>query len=97
MVFRSGVDDDGKSRIETTVCPRRLLDEDANDPEGFVEWWFEATHWDGMSGAPGLPEWPHPGGLLGQPALLAEAVSLLRTEWPYAHAKPKSGKPRRET
>ena len=43
-----------------------------------------SSPWDGMSGQPsGPPEWPEPGGLLQQDAWLVEAVSLLRTEWPF--------------
>jgi hypothetical protein len=50
---------------------------------GLVEWWLEATTWEPMTGTPGTVEWPYPGGLLEQPARLAEAVMLLRSEWPY--------------
>jgi hypothetical protein len=47
---------------------------------------------------PQLPEWPYRGGFLRQPAILAEAVSLLREEWVYVprrkREKPKDEKPK---
>ncbi len=47
-----------------------------------VEWWYWSSTFDGMSGSPsGPPEWPYPGGMLNQPARLADAVKILRVEW----------------
>ena len=65
------------------MCPRRVLDDDPLDSEGFVDWWLEATDWDSMTGGPGRVEWPFPGGLMKQPAKLVQAVNLLRIEWRY--------------
>lgn len=46
-----------------------------------MTWWLEATTSDGWTGQRSLPEWPFPGGLLRQPAVIAEAVAVLREEW----------------
>ena len=63
------------------MCPSRLLAEAPWAGE-VVEWWYWSSTFDGMSGAPvGPPEWPYPGGMLHQPARLAEAVKVLRVEW----------------
>lgn len=51
-----------------------------------VEWWLDATSFDGMSGQPSPPLWPFRGGVLRQPAALVQAVRLLRNEWPYVMA-----------
>lgn len=48
-----------------------------------VEWWLEATTFDGFTGAASPPEWPFPGGPLRQPAKLVAAARVLRSEWPH--------------
>lgn len=93
-MFASGQGEKGRPRVESTVCPSRVLSEDPSDPVGFVAWWLEATRWDSFSGTPGLPEWPRRGGLLRQAAVVVEAVTLLREEWSHVKPKPaeKAGK-----
>jgi hypothetical protein len=87
-VFESGRSEDGKARIWTTVCPSRIIAAfpEAND---IIAWWVDSSPWSydpnsGMGTPSGPPEWPFPGGLLNQPAPLVEAVSILRSELPYA-------------
>lgn len=76
---------DGKPRLSLTECPSRAVD----DPEvaRVVWWWLQSVPWavGGLGGAvpAGPPEWPRPGGLLRQPARLVEAVTVLRSEWPF--------------
>jgi hypothetical protein len=68
--------------LETTVCPSRLLEEDDGEAWRIFRWWSSSTTFDGMSGrALGPPEWPRPGGLVKQDALLACSVDVLRSEW----------------
>jgi hypothetical protein len=66
--------------VETTVCPRRILEE--TDAEEVLHWWLSSSQFDGMTrSAVGPPEWPRPGGMLNQDAKLVEAVHMLRYEW----------------
>lgn len=73
---------DGRSSVEETVCPSRLLAEAPWAAE-LIDWWTWSVRWDGMSGQPfGPPVWPFPGGLLRQPNRLVQACKVLRAEWP---------------
>ena len=74
---------DGKVRLATTACPARALDE-LPEAKDLVLWWMNSSTWGEQSGQPlGPPEWPRAGGLLRQPAVLVEAVSILRSEWTH--------------
>lgn len=73
-----------------------VLEDDPWDSVGFISWWFDATRFDPMSGTPGLPEWPYPGGPLKQPAKFIEAVHLLRSEWHYLRSRQDTPKKKRK-
>lgn len=70
--------------MEATTCPSALLDRDGGDDAlDVVSWWLGSSPMGAFGGPSGPPEWPLPGGFLMQPALLVEAVEVLRNEWPY--------------
>jgi len=55
-----------------------------------INWWLGSVSFDGFTGRPtGPPEWPFRGGLLRQPARLAEAAQVLAGEWPHLRASKK--------
>jgi hypothetical protein len=69
-----------------------LLSDDDTDAIEVVDWWLSSTSFDPFSGQPlGPPEWPLKGGMFRQPAVLVEAVRLLRSEW--AHVERAAPKP----
>ncbi len=79
-MFSAGRQEGKPPRVAVTVCPSRLLAEEAW-AEDFVEWWLWSVRWDG--GEPRAPAWPFPGGLRKQPRRVFEACRFLRSEWAY--------------